>query len=389
MAVCVLLLPLLAALADLPAVEIDTLKGDRHSGQLVGLDGQSVRLRAGNEARTVPMSNVLLLRFAASAPPEASPGPRVALVDGSQLSCRDFRVSNEQALLDTTCCGALELPVSRVAHVRFGISTPKLDDAWSGLLAREAKGDLLVVRKDDVLDFLSGVAGDVRDKVGFLLEGDEMQVAREKVYGLIYRRRASGLPKPVCQATLAGGDVLQAAQVRFDGAGLNIKLASGGELQLAAGLVLALDFSAGKIVYLSQLEPRDVKYVPFFDLVWEYRRDRSLDGNAITLAGKSYARGLAIHSKTTLRYRLGEEFSRLQAVAGIDDEVRSVGAQVRLTISGDGKPLFDAAVSGKDAPRPLDLDVAGVRDLEIVVDFGDDGGAMGDRLDLADARLLK
>ncbi|MGQ0633130.1 MAG: NPCBM/NEW2 domain-containing protein [Planctomycetaceae bacterium] len=390
MAVLCVLLPLVAALADPPAVEIDTLRGDRQTGRLVRIDSAAVRLRQGDEeALTVPMADVLELRIVKPSPPEPSNGPRVALVDGSQISCRDFRVSKDQAQLDTVCCGLVALPVARVSHVRFGISTAKLDEAWQALLTREAKGDLLVLRKEDVLDFLTGVAGDIRDKLGFLLDGEELQVPREKVYGVIFRRRAPAASKPVCQVKLAGGDVLHAAEVRADEAGLQISLVGGGELKLPLATVSALDYSAGKVVYLSQLEPRDVKYVPYFDLTWEYRRDRSLDGNPITVAGKSYSRGLAIHSKTTLRYRLAGEFDRLKAIAGIDDEVRSVGATVLLKISGDGKPLFEAPVSGRDPPRPLDLSVAGVRDLEILVDFGDDGGAMGDRLDLADAKLFK
>jgi hypothetical protein len=121
--------------------------------------------------------------------------------------------------------------------------------------------------------------------------------------------------------------------------------------------------------------------------VSEYRRDRSLDGKPLSLGGKTYARGLAIHSKTTLRYRIAGEFTRLKAVMGIDDSVcRQYG--VRVVISGDGKALFEGDVRGTDAPRPLDLDVAGVRDLEILVDFGGDLDSC-DHLDLADAKLLK
>jgi hypothetical protein len=171
---------------------------------------------------------------------------------------------------------------------------------------------------------------------------------------------------------------------------MNVRLAAGPEVRAPASAVAALDFSFGKLQYLSEMEPRDVKYVPFWDLMlYEYRRDRSLDGPPITLAGKSYARGLAMHSRTQLRYRIGGEFARFQAVAGIDDTVRSLKRQVRLVISGDGRVLFEGEISGKDPPRPLDLDVAGVRDLSILCDFGADMTDEADHLDLADAKLIK
>jgi hypothetical protein len=278
--------------------------------------------------------------------------------------------------------------------VRFGISTTRLDEAWAALLARESKNDLLVIKKEDVLDFLAGVTGDVGsqagDKIGFLLEGDEVPVAREKVYGIIFHRRAPNLAKSVCEVRLTSGDVLEASRFTLDRGEFKFRLTAGPDLTLPAAQVAALDFSAGKIRYLSQLEPRDVKYVPFFDIVYEYRRDRSLDGAQLSLAGKTYPRGLALHSKTTLRYRIAGEYAKFLAIAGIDDEVRRNGDySVRLVITGDNKPLFDAEVKTRDAPRPLDLDVTGVRDLEILVDFGADMLDICDHLDLADAKLVK
>ena len=66
-----------------------------------------------------------------------------------------------------------------------------------------------------------------------------------------------------------------------------------------------------------------------------------------------------------------------------------LGHIVQLVISGDGKILFDGEIKGREPPRPLDLDVVGVRDLEILVDFGSDVSDIGDHLDLVDAKLIR
>jgi len=380
-----------------PAAEIDTLKGERHSGELVSLDGATAILKSGESSNTVPLADILELRFPVNPPPdEASTGVRVTLLDGTRLTLKAFSIADDAACCETSF-GTLTFPVARLAHVRFGISTAKLDEAWSALLARESKNDLLVVtKKDDVLDFFAGVTGDAggkgdgSDKITFLLDGDEVQVARDKAHGIIFHRRAPSLPKSVCQVRLAGGDVLEVSRLTWDGGALRVRLVSGSEVTIPAGRLAALDFSAGKIRYLSQLEPRDVKYVPFFDITHEYRRDRSLDGTPLMLAGKAWSRGLAIHSKTTLRYRIAGDYTRFQAVAGIDDSVRRGGKfNVRLVIKGDGQSLFDAEIKTEDAPRPIELDVTGVRDFEIAVDFGSDMLDICDHLDLADAKLLK
>ena len=56
--------------------------------------------------------------------------------------------------------------------------------------------------------------------------------------------------------------------------------------------------------------------------------------------------------------------------------------------SGEGKILFEADVRGTDAPQVLDLDVTGIRFLEILVDFGREFD-IADHLDLGDAKLIK
>jgi hypothetical protein len=384
-------LALLCTALQLPATEIVTLQGDRHAGELVEISDTAAVVKIKDQNLSVPLSTLLEVRFPSTVSDEPSIGARVTLVDGSQFTASRFAVAKDKVRCETAS-GEITLSVSRLAAVRFGISTSKLDEGWKGLLARESANDLLVVKKDDVLDFLAGVTGDVGEKVDLLLEGDEMPVSvqRERIYGIIYHRRVPTLPKSVCQLRLAGGDVLEAAQFAWESGKARIRLVAGPEMAIPANLISVIDFSISKIKYLSDLKPRDVKYVSFWEIfLYEYRRDRSLDGPPITLKGKSYPRGLAMHSKTTLRYRIAGEYSRFQALAGIDDSVADLGHIVQLTITGDGKPLFDGEIKGREPPRPLDLDVAGVRDLEIVADFGSDISDIGDHLDLADAKLVK
>ncbi|MSR56140.1 MAG: hypothetical protein EXS05_00465 [Planctomycetaceae bacterium] len=386
----ILPLVLLAVLIDLPVVEVETLKGERHSGSLAAIGDSSLRLQTADAAVDMPLADVLDIRFHGAAVPDPLVGPRVVLIDGTRLTCQDFSIQGGQAhLAETSQCGTIDVPISYLAEVRFGISTAKLDEGWKELSAKESKTDLLVLKKEDVLDFLGGVTGDVGDKIDFLLDGDEVPVAREKVYGIVFHRKTPKLAKAACQIHLSGGDVLQAYKLNWRPEAHQVRLAAAIDVKLGPKDVTSIDYSAGKIRYLSQLEPRDVKFVPFWDPMSyrEYRRDRSLDGTPLSLGGKTYARGLAINSKTTLRYRIAGEYSRFQALIGIDDSVRMYG-NVRVVISGDGKPLFESEVKGTDAPRKLDLDVAGVRDLEILVDFGNQEN-VGDHLDLADAKLLK
>jgi hypothetical protein len=86
-------------------------------------------------------------------------------------------------------------------------------------------------------------------------------------------------------------------------------------------------------------------------------------------------------------YRLPGRFRRFKAAVGVDDRVRPRG-NVRLVIHGDGRLLLETTISGMDPALQLDLDIAGVRRLAILADYGDDLD-LADHLDLCDARVVK
>jgi hypothetical protein len=106
------------------------------------------------------------------------------------------------------------------------------------------------------------------------------------------------------------------------------------------------------------------------------------------LGGESYERGLALHSRTLMAFRLTEPFERFAATVGIDDRFRS-GGNVRLVISGERGLLLEKTIASQDEPLELDIDVRGVRRLQILVDFGEDRSDNGDHLNLCNARLTK
>jgi hypothetical protein len=380
-------LTLTTLLAAVPA-EVETISSERLTGELLELNDQGVSLKIGDETRVIPATQVLEIRRSLPVVP-LPPGPRVELLDGTRLACKDLSILRDRATLILPTEVQVQFPASRFISIRLGESTPTLDDAWKTLLQRERKNDLLVVRKDDVLDFVPGVAGALGEKIVFLVDGEELPISREKVYGVIYRTRNAPAAKIACQVGLTTGDLLQATAVSLNSGEYRVKLAGNVELRLPIDQVSGLDFSAGRVKYLSQLEPREKKLVPLFDLPRDVERDRSALGSPLTLGGQVYPRGLGLFPQTRLRYRIAGEYARFRAVAGIDDAAPRLKTSALLRISGDGRALFEAECAPGEPPRPIDLDLGGVRELEILVDFGADQLNIGDFLDLADAKLTK
>jgi alpha-galactosidase len=108
-------------------------------------------------------------------------------------------------------------------------------------------------------------------------------------------------------------------------------------------------------------------------------------GNPIKLTGTTYPTGIGVASPSLIRYYLGKSCSRLTGVAGIDDVVSNVdtaGGTSTFQVVGDGKVLFDSGTVDRVTPKQFDVDLTGVRVLDLIVGDAGDGG-YNDRADWA------
>jgi alpha-galactosidase len=108
-------------------------------------------------------------------------------------------------------------------------------------------------------------------------------------------------------------------------------------------------------------------------------------GSPISLVSQTYPTGIGVASPSTVRFYLGKACSRLTTTVGIDDAVRNVGPEggtSTFQVVGDGKVLFDSGVVDRDHPKPVDVDLTGVRVLDLLVGDAGDGG-YNDRADWA------
>ena len=393
------LLVIAAIAATGPPVDVETLGLEAVSGRLVRLDAKQVTVETADGPVSVEIGRIVAISpdIANLTPPSASP-VWVELVDGSLLFGTSYSTSGPIARLVTVDEKTSEFPVRDVGSVRFQSQTDSIAEEWSRIVEAAPDGDLLVVRNGQLIDFHEGLLRDVTDTlVQFESDGDVLAVKRGKVHGLRYHRSAAReLPQPVCRLTDTFGSEWPVVSIKLQDDVLKWTTPLGLEAAVPLEMVVRIDYSHGKVVYLSEMEPETVDWTPYFGptdkieslakFLWP-REDRSLDAGPLQLDGRPYERGLAIHSRTRLIYRLAGDFRRFKATAGIDDSVRPAG-HVRLVIHGDGRVLFEADVAGTDAPKLLDLDVSGVRRLIILVDFGENLDT-ADHLDLCEARVVK
>jgi hypothetical protein len=219
--------------------------------------------------------------------------------------------------------------------------------------------------------------------------------------GIIYFAPAKGeLQEPICTVHDVAGSSWKVKSIQLQDDALHLATVGGTSCVLPVSAVARLDFSAGNVTYLSDLDFELVECTPFIESrippqrilqLYGPRRNVSFRGTKLAVGEgndlRQYDRGLAIHSRSLLVFRLTEDYRRFSAVAGVDCQLRGWGS-LELVIFGDDTELFRKTLSGNDPPVPIELNLTGVRRLKILVDFGRTSD-VADQLNLCDARIIK
>ncbi|MEU7113948.1 NPCBM/NEW2 domain-containing protein [Streptomyces sp. NPDC046182] len=121
-------------------------------------------------------------------------------------------------------------------------------------------------------------------------------------------------------------------------------------------------------------------------------RDRSngesgaSDGRPLTLAGKTYEKGIGAHADSDIEVYLGGRCTAFTADVGIDDEINGYG-EVAFSVEADGRVLWTSPeVTGASATVPVDVDVTGARHVHLRI-TDTNGSKSGDHGDWAAARF--
>lgn len=385
-----------------PEFTVQTVDGQAAEGTVARLDAQELVLESASGPLKFALAQLAAVTRKGPAPPgEVKPTVAVELLDQSLLLGTQYTVSGPKAHITMPGDAKLEVATKSIRSVRFGAVDqydPKLTKQWTEIVESKAGGDLLIVRKNGALDYLEGVLGNLdADSCKFELDKESIPVKRPKIEGLVYfHPNQPELPEATGRLSLADGGAWSLRSAQLADGKLKVTTPSGIELETLLEHVTRFDFSTGKVAYLSDLEPESVSFTPYIGFAddassladaYQFRRDVGFEQSPLKLDGKTYRKGLALQSRTALVYKLPGKFRLFRAVVGIDDLTRETG-DVHLEIKGDGKPLWQGEVTGSQPARELELELAGVKRLEIVADYG--GGLdIGDRLNLCEARVTK
>ncbi len=362
-----------------PRLSITQLNGQTATGQLVEVTPNLV-IRVEDDTLTIPWSEVLQVRPLDEQPAkqlEAEAPLRFFLADGSEFA--GAVISAEGAdlavrLADGRACHP-DITVLRAVHVRSAgpaaqARLAEVQREQAAMPTDAAAGDVAVVARGDEVLVLRGRIMAI-DSTGALLDWNarEVRLPWERLAGLLFSQTAER--RAACLVRLHDGDAL--AGVPAGGTTIAFLLRSAifeQDVALPWPAISRIDCHSDRLVILSDVPPLRYEFEPYFDKTWDYARDATLTGGPIVLDGQVYTRGLTMHSRAALTYQLDGAFAEFAAVVGIVAEMGPRGC-VDLRVIGDGSVLWEAQdVRGGQAPRPVSVDIAGVRELRLEVDYG-------------------
>lgn len=403
---------ILTALLSIPMVpgdvKVSTLDGQTRSGQLKALAAKDVTIVEAGAEVTLSAENVMSIDFPSNAPALVTDSQTLTLRDGSQLNGTGIIRNAKSLTIVSPLLGNLEIDNKAIHTIRLKPDNPTFRSQWNTFQKRDTEKDLLIVAKRDGsgLDFLAGVVSAIAaDKIDFQLDGDAVPVPAARVYGVVFAKTGEAAGgKGTIKVSSVQGDVISAKAVRMANDSVQIDAAWGQTVEASLTQCQKIDLSGGRIQFLSDLEPIEESFAGvdpegslFTGLINDEqqkmlfgpRRDSTMEKQSkIRLRGKEFAKGLCLHSKTEISWAIDKQFSSLDCLVGVDDEVAFNGKHaVTLKISGDDQVLFEKTIAAADEPIPVRIPLVGISTLTILVDYGD-GDSTCDWLDLADAKLL-
>ncbi len=314
------------------------------------------------------------------------------LADGGRLHGSVVEGGGDSVVGRTALGDATALPWDRLAGIQFAgaDSFHRADQLFRAALGnREPSRDVLISRDAVEVKQLAGLLESLDANGGaFRFAGESRTFQLDRIFGIVFAAGAKAPPVYPMTVELANGSEFSGTLKRADAQSIVVDSSTGATVQLPIARIVKLRFRGDRLVYLSELKPAAERTEGLVHAPWPVQRDKSVTGSEISIDGRRFERGLGVHSRTELSYAIDGQFERFVATIGIDDAVRPLG-DVVMRVEGDSKVLFDSGpVTGSDPPRDVVVDVAGVRMLTLIVDYGA-GLDVSDQADWANARLIR
>jgi len=392
-------LALCAAPCGAAPQQLETADGHTVEATFVGI-AQDWQVSFRRDARPMRVPGAELVRWGNFA--DAKKGVLVIL-DRGLLVAREIRLQNDQFEAETTNFGSVKIPLERIRGVVLEPPVGARDrDALVSRIesSREETDRLILENHDELSGTVLRVAGNL---VIVERDGRETEVETASVEAIAFAA-STDVGTPAGAASVAPAKGLRCWVGFGDGSRLLAERASTREGQLRLHLdgvaefvtpvqaVVALQPLGGAAVYLSDLKAGGYRSLPYLDLKWPYKNDRTVTGGLLRARGV-YLKGIGMHSASRLTFDLAEPYRRFETDLAIDDETGEQGSVTVSVFIDEGNGTWQSrfkspVVRGGAAPQKESVDIRGAKRLSLLVEFADRADTW-DHVDLGNARLSR
>jgi len=384
-------------------VQVAFADGRNIEGALENLSESELSLHGNPDP--IPLYEIHEIRIGstpAGKEPDFSTGAIVAFSNGEKILARVTEISNEAGgPVATISLGEKFPPVTgRLASLSgFRLREKYPDDPVfeKTLEAPPPLEDVFILRRAGLLSASGVFRGLDKDYLQVEIADKKSRVRRQLVQGVILAPIAASRKEadPPARLEIPGLGRLPAYLLGIERTKketfllFRLPLSPPREVQrIPLSSLTRILPASDKIVFLSSIEPDKVKETAVLGRGFPYRKDLSVSGAPLRLKGRTYRRGLGVHSRTVLEYALNGGYTTFAAIIGLDDSSRGKGS-VTFVVSADGKELLRENFDSSRAPLPISFPVSGARKLTLLVDYGSDQLDLGDHADWVNARLTK
>jgi hypothetical protein len=320
------------------------------------------------------------------------------LADGGHLDARLTDMHGETIVIDSALGHDVAVKLERLAGMQLS-HDPTYQAARRAYLdalsrRRPAEDVLITLDVEDPrvlpgrIERLAEHPDEPKFIIDFMFGGRSRTVRFDRLFGI------------VLAAGVAEGPAFPATFEMRDGAVFSGRIMESGSATLIASTSLdttasikldqlrSIRLRSDRVVYVSDLPITSERTEGILHRPWPVRKDRNVMGGPLSIAGRSFEKGIGCHSLTELRYKLEGHYESFAATIGIDDHVRPGGAVV-FRVLGEGDVIWESGpVTGRDEPQDIVMDVTGVRELTLLVDYGE-GLDLSDHANWGAARLIR
>ncbi len=364
---------------------LEEIGGASHTGELREIREDGAVLGEGIPAG-LELSALRSVQASIGAQADSPPAAalRVDLVGGLAIHASQAEIEGEKVRITEAGGVKLALPLTLLRGI---VVLGDAESQYKPALAQpDANQDKVLLAAGEDLQVLGGLLESLDAKEAkFQWQGATHAVPRERFRGLVLASAGLAKKQRPLTVNLHGGSQLPAEAVTL--AEGKLRLTLGGEAsEIGWNRVESLAIRSDRWAYLSELQPSEVKEEPLLTLPRPWRADRSVAGEPLKLAGRVYAKGIGAHARSRLTFDLEPGHELLAGMAGI--HAGGAKGDCELSVLGDGKTLWQQRVRAGEAPKPLQIDIRGVRRLTLVVEPGEDLD-FGDHVDWCDVRVIR